>query len=511
MGRLHAAVGRHLRGVRGPAHRLAGRLLPVRVVREPDRFPRPAAAHAPSHLRRPRLARDVLLYSAAQQPAGGGPIAYGTDSLCRENEELLPSNDMDLWLLWSAAEYGLGTRDLRVFDRRVPYRGGGRATLWAHLKRAYAQQESLRGPNGGYRNTLTGDWSDFSGVFLGMNESTLVSAQLAYVYPRLAELADARGDRAFARTLRRRGAQLRSSQRARMDGPLVLARVRRGSADRHRRHLRRAPALERAGRGPEPGSGADAGCLHPPLSHRRGRPRRARRAGADRLVAVARRRGSGGDRAPRRARSGRRERRVRGRRLVRGERLAHLGAGRARGRGAGRREIRAGRARAQHAHRPRARLPGAVERRAVDRRRLPLLVRSLSRRLRHRVPAHLRRADHAPAGLDAVRGHPARRHRAHGATAIASGRACRCGASPCACPGWASTSGRGGSAAMSGHPRAGDWSWRSSGQAPDGFSPGSKAVASAPRCAEASCGCASAPAPGGRATSPWSPARAVRT
>ena len=166
----------------------------------------------------PALARDVLLYSAAQQPAGGGPIAYGTDSLCRENEELLPSNDMDLWLLWSAAEYGLGTRDLRVFGRRVPYRGGGGATLWAHLKRAYAHQESLRGPNGGYSSTLTGDWSDFSGVFLGMNESTLVSAQLAYVYPRLAELADARGDRAFARTLRRRGSELRASQRRQWAG-----------------------------------------------------------------------------------------------------------------------------------------------------------------------------------------------------------------------------------------------------------------------------------------------------
>ena len=164
----------------------------------------------------PAIARDVLLYSARQQPRTGD-IAYGTESLCRP-AELEPSNDMDLWLLWSAAEYGLATRDLGVFRARVPFRDGGSATLWRHLKHAYAHQESLVGPNGGYRTTSTGDWSDFSGAFLEMTESTLVSAQLAYVYPRLAELADARGDEAFARTLRRRGRELRAFQRTQWTG-----------------------------------------------------------------------------------------------------------------------------------------------------------------------------------------------------------------------------------------------------------------------------------------------------
>src|SRR5207237_1740396 len=53
----------------------------------------------------------------------------------------------------------------------------------------------------------TGDWSDFATEFLQMTESTLVTAQLAYVYPRLAELADARGDHAFAAQLRSSGAR----------------------------------------------------------------------------------------------------------------------------------------------------------------------------------------------------------------------------------------------------------------------------------------------------------------
>jgi hypothetical protein len=51
-----------------------------------------------------------------------------------------------------------------------------------------------------------------------------VNAQLAYVYPRLAELADRRGDRAFARTLRKRGAHLLRDFRKRWTGKGWYAR-----------------------------------------------------------------------------------------------------------------------------------------------------------------------------------------------------------------------------------------------------------------------------------------------
>jgi cellobiose phosphorylase len=121
--------------------------------------------------------------------------------LCRRSE-LGSSGDLDFWIFLAAVEYGLGTRDLaffdeslRFFDTRSP------ASVWAHVKLAYEHQESLRGPNGGYLAGTNGDWSDFSTVFLQMTESLLVSAQLAYIYPRLAELADRLHDREFARTL----------------------------------------------------------------------------------------------------------------------------------------------------------------------------------------------------------------------------------------------------------------------------------------------------------------------
>ena len=155
----------------------------------------------------PWIAREVIEYSAQEQPRGGGQIPYGMAELCKRFD-LGSSNDLDLWLLLAAAEYGLATRDFGFFDRPVRWADLGEASLWEHLKAAHAHQESQRGPHGGYVVGATGDWSDFSPQFTEMTESILVSAQLTYIYPRLAELADARGDRDFAAALRADAAEL---------------------------------------------------------------------------------------------------------------------------------------------------------------------------------------------------------------------------------------------------------------------------------------------------------------
>ena len=99
----------------------------------------------------PRLARDVLLYSAQQvpRPGDGEPIPWGMGAQCRP-VQLGSSTDMDLWLLLAASEYGLATRDLRTFAAPVRWLRGGRASLWAHLRAAYRHQESLRRAHGGY-------------------------------------------------------------------------------------------------------------------------------------------------------------------------------------------------------------------------------------------------------------------------------------------------------------------------------------------------------------------------
>jgi hypothetical protein len=159
----------------------------------------------------PGMAREVLRYSAQEQNRATGEIPYAMGEMCRPLDQGT-SDDLDLWLLWTAAEYGLASRDFSLFNEKLSWRDGGSSTLWKHLVRAFAHQESFRGPHGGYSTAGTnGDWSDLSPSAYGLSESTLVTAQLAYVYPRLAELADARGAKGFARKLRAAAAQDRAA------------------------------------------------------------------------------------------------------------------------------------------------------------------------------------------------------------------------------------------------------------------------------------------------------------
>jgi Glycosyl hydrolase 36 superfamily, catalytic domain/Glycosyltransferase family 36 len=177
----------------------------------------------------PALAKEVLRYSAQEQDQASGAIPYSMGEMCRPLAQQGTSNDLDLWLLWTAAEYGLASRDLSFFNEKARWRDGGSSTLWKHLVRAFTHQESFRGPHGGYSTVGTnGDWSDLSTAILGMTESNLVTAQLAYVYPRLAELADLRGAKGFARKLRAAAAQDRAAMRSQWTG---LGWYSRGYAD----------------------------------------------------------------------------------------------------------------------------------------------------------------------------------------------------------------------------------------------------------------------------------------
>ncbi len=153
----------------------------------------------------PDLAREILRYSIRLQPPPPPALQtnpYGVGPLCLP----LPigvSIDLDFWLLLAASEYGLGMRDLAFFDEPIPYWDSPQTvSAWEHLKDAFAHQETLLGPHGGYLMLGTGDWTDFSTVLVGLSESMLVTAQLAYAYPQLADLAELRGDTEFASRLR---------------------------------------------------------------------------------------------------------------------------------------------------------------------------------------------------------------------------------------------------------------------------------------------------------------------
>jgi len=169
----------------------------------------------------PALTRDVLRYTIVQQPpppTNAQQNPYGTGQLCTRFD-LGSSNDLDFWLLLAAGEYGLGMRDTKFFDEQLPYAvTGTKVSAWQHIKEAFAHQESLLGPHGGYVMGATGDWNDFSTEFERLTESMLVTAQLAYAYPKLAELADRRGDRDFAAQLRAAGKRNVATMRAEWTG-----------------------------------------------------------------------------------------------------------------------------------------------------------------------------------------------------------------------------------------------------------------------------------------------------
>lgn len=179
----------------------------------------------------PELAREVLRYSMQEQTAvTGGPIPFGVGPQCVRDDHLGFSSDFDAWLLIAAVEYVTGTRDFDFLDEQVGYRGGvrnvtlGSGAVWEHLKLAYRHMETLAGaPNGNY-TSLTGDWSDLALVLIPMNESVMVTAQLAYVYPKLAGLADRVGDHAFADEVRTRAAKVLEQLRGEWTGKGWYAR-----------------------------------------------------------------------------------------------------------------------------------------------------------------------------------------------------------------------------------------------------------------------------------------------
>ncbi len=160
----------------------------------------------------PDITREMFRYSIASQP--GLELDYQFPYSFIGNGvrfDLGLPDDFDFWLLNAAPDWYFATRDLSLFKENLPfYLGLGSDTAWNHIKLAFQHQETFRalGPHGLYLTLPFGDWSDLSSVYLQMTESNMVAAQTAYAYPRLAELADAMGDAAFAQQVRATAAQV---------------------------------------------------------------------------------------------------------------------------------------------------------------------------------------------------------------------------------------------------------------------------------------------------------------
>ena len=149
------------RSARGRRILSPGRLLPVRP-RLPGRVPRSAPARAPADLLRAgdRPRRAALLGVRAAARGRAGPLR--DDLAVRAHDALANANDIDLWLLWTAAEYVLATRDLSVLDAPVRFADGGRAPLWEHLKRPSSTRSRCSDRTAATSRRRAGDWSDFS-------------------------------------------------------------------------------------------------------------------------------------------------------------------------------------------------------------------------------------------------------------------------------------------------------------------------------------------------------------
>ena len=251
---------------RGAPRHLPGRRLPVRHRRR-ARLPRRARAPAPDGLRRPAAGarRPALLGPAGPAPGrrGADPVRHGraVHGRC----DLGSSTDMDLWLLLAASEYGLAHARPRTFSAPVRWPTAARRRCGPTCAPPTAIRSRSAGRTAATSRARPATGRTSRPSSWAMTESLLITAQLAYVYPRLAELADA------ARRPRLRGAAARQ-RRPRpggdprgLDGPLVPARVRRrpatrasarSSASRSRGRCWRAPRRARRRRGSSRASGA---------------------------------------------------------------------------------------------------------------------------------------------------------------------------------------------------------------------------------------------------------------
>ncbi len=177
----------------------------------------------------PEAAREALVYELRAM-APTGELAYATAGYGAWNRMGFLPSDGGLWLLWSAAEYLGATRDFALLDEsfafHCPERRGacGSATGYEMLKRAYRYQEDVvgRGPHGLVR-LLRSDWDDLlrgsdAAATFELGESTMNTALALVAYPRLAEIAERRGEAAFAAEVRRAAGELGRAMRAQWRG-----------------------------------------------------------------------------------------------------------------------------------------------------------------------------------------------------------------------------------------------------------------------------------------------------
>jgi hypothetical protein len=174
----------------------------------------------------PEIVREVLEYTFREVRIDGsipyGIVGHGMPMPTVSDN----SSDMPLWLLWTASEYVLATRDVGFLDSQVETLygpGAGRASVRALLERCYAHEvNDVKTGVHGLMRMLQDDWND--ALVTGWvppasleecrkhGESVLNSAMAAYVFDRYARLlAYADGDASVASGIRHKAREHREA------------------------------------------------------------------------------------------------------------------------------------------------------------------------------------------------------------------------------------------------------------------------------------------------------------
>ncbi len=163
---------------------------------------------------RPDLAKEMLRFSFLAQSAADGALPYAHIGHGLQTGAFIhtESSDLDLFLMWAAAEYLNATRDFEFLNETLPYHpksAGGSGTVLDHLRCAFAHlRDGIGvGPHGLIR-AGTGDWNDVLIAFSpwpsetrAQGESALNGALAAVALPALADAVEV-ADAAFADELR---------------------------------------------------------------------------------------------------------------------------------------------------------------------------------------------------------------------------------------------------------------------------------------------------------------------
>jgi len=167
----------------------------------------------PFNFSHPEIVRQVIRYTLKEvQPDGSIPYAIVGCGVPMP-EKFMPS-DQEMWLLWTAAEYVLSTRDKSFLDEKLTddqsrYAGSAGLTIREMLARSYAHLAKVIGVGRhGLIRMLTGDFNDtvvdgrvpneFIDEAYAQGESVLNAAMATYVLDYYARMLTFVGDMANA-------------------------------------------------------------------------------------------------------------------------------------------------------------------------------------------------------------------------------------------------------------------------------------------------------------------------